>query len=71
MKNLQNESGTDRVVRLFAFVGAALAGYYTRGNIQKVWIAVAAIALISGLSGFSLFYKLVGVNTLKRRKGGS
>ena len=66
MKNLQNENRTDRIIRLLVAIGAAITGYYSQGTTGYICLVVAAIALISSLSGFSLFYKLVGINTLKR-----
>jgi len=66
MKNLQNENRTDRVVRLLVAISAVTAGYYTHGDARDFWLAVTAIAVISSLSGFSLFYRLVGLKTLKR-----
>lgn len=60
----QNESNTDRLIRLGVMIGADIGAYESQGTIQVVWLIIAAIALISGFSGFSLFYKLVGINTL-------
>lgn len=66
MKKLQNESKTDRAVRFLIAIVTAIASYYTHGITRDVWLIVTAIALISSLSGFSLFYALVGIKTLKR-----
>lgn len=68
MKNWQNENTTDRVIRFLVAIGAAIAAYYSHGTTRDVWLVVTAIALISSLSGFSLFYKLVGIKTLKGQK---
>lgn len=66
MKNLQNENRADRVIRFFVALAAVAVAYYTHGTAKDIWLVVAAIALISSLSGFSLFYKLVGISTLKK-----
>lgn len=68
MKYLQNENKVDRVIRFLVTVCAGSAAVYSHGTIRDVWMVVAAIALISSLSGFSLFYWLVGIKTLKGQK---
>lgn len=66
MKNWQNENKTDRVIRFFVALVTAFIAYYTGGTARDIWVVVAAIALISSLSGFSLFYKIIGISTLKK-----
>jgi hypothetical protein len=66
MKNLQNENKTDRLLRVVLAVIAAAIGYNSSGTTKIVCLIIAVVALISGLTGFSLFYKLVGINTLKK-----
>lgn len=66
MKNLRNENYVDRIIRFYVAIAAAVVVRYTHGGARYFWLVVAIIALISSLSGFSLFYKLVGISTLKK-----
>ncbi len=68
MKNIQNENVVDRIIRFLVAAGTAIAALYSHGAARNLWIVVVAIALISSLSGFSLFYWLIGIKTLRERK---
>jgi hypothetical protein len=68
MKKWQNESRTDRIVRLIIALVTGFAAVYSHGNIMVFWWVVCAIAATSGLTGFALPYKLLGISTLKKHR---
>lgn len=68
MKQWQNESHNDRIIRLIIALIAAFAALNAHGGIMVFWWAVSVIALVTGLSGFALPYKLLGISTLKKQK---
>jgi len=67
MCKIQKNEGTwDRVMRfLLAFI-AFFWAYSMTGTWAIVLYVVAAIALITSLTGFCGLYKLLGINTLKK-----
>ncbi len=66
LKKIQNESQQDRMIRLVLGVVLALAGYFFfSGTIQIVVYVLSVIALVTGLTGFCLLYKIFGIKTLK------
>jgi Inner membrane protein YgaP-like, transmembrane domain len=68
MKKWQNESRTDRMIRLVVALAAAFGALNSHGSVMIFWWVVCAIAAISGLSGFALPYKLFGISTQKKPK---
>lgn len=66
LKNLQNESKTDRLVRIVLAVILALVTYlFTTGVLQIVLYVASFILLFTGVTGFCLIYKLFGIKTNK------
>ncbi len=62
----QNVGPVDRIIRIvlaiaFAYGAVALSGAW-------VWVlgVLAAVALITGLTGFCPLYRLLGINTNRR-----
>ncbi len=67
LKKLQNESFLDRVVRFLVAVVLAFVAYsYFSGPVQIVLYLLAAIALVTSLTGFCLIYKVLKIQTLKK-----
>jgi hypothetical protein len=66
MNSFQNTGGVDRVIRFVIAIVAAIAAYYTHGWVRIVWIVITVIMLLSGSTGFTLPYKLFGINTKKK-----
>lgn len=60
---MANESSTDRVLRLIAAIIFFFLATYSAGILQIILYIVAAILLITGITGFCLLYKLLGINT--------
>ncbi len=64
LKNWQNESTADRVIRLFiSLVLAGTATFLFNGVAQAVLYVLSAVAFITGLSGVCLPYKIFGFKT--------
>lgn len=62
----QNESEMDKNIRLAVGITALLLGIFTfTGTLQVVALIVATLGIFTGLSGFCLIYKLLGINTKK------
>jgi hypothetical protein len=59
----QNEGGFDRVLRIVLSVALAGAAYATAGTARTVLFVLAAVSLITGLTGFCLLYRLLGIST--------
>jgi hypothetical protein len=55
-----NEGTIDRVVRVILGVALAYIGYLTGGVWGIVLYVLAAVALVTGFTGFCLLYKLFG-----------
>jgi uncharacterized membrane protein HdeD (DUF308 family) len=62
----QNESNLDKKIRLVVGVVALLlAMFVLTGTVQTVAYVVGVIAILTGLTGFCLLYKLFGIKTKK------
>jgi len=62
----QNESKLDKNIRLTIGVIALSLGIFTlNGTLQIVALAVGALGIFTGLTGFCLLYKLLGIKTSK------
>ena len=63
---IQNESETDRVLRVVMGVILILVAYSTVVGIWQIGLYVLGVLLtVTGLTGFCLIYKLLGVSTQK------
>lgn len=63
---IQNEGEIDRLIRVVAGVIMALIGYSSDLGVWRiVFFLVGGVLLLSGLFGWSLFYKLTGISTKK------
>lgn len=66
-KKYQNESPTDRIIRLVLGVILAITAFaFLSGIAQIIVYVLAAIALFTGLTGFCMIYKILGISTLKK-----
>jgi len=64
MKNLQNESKADRIIRTIAGLLMFFLSYrYFSGTIQAIGFIVGAILIFTGLTGFCLIYKILKIKT--------
>lgn len=63
-----NENALDRVVRAVLGIALLAAGLMMAGPLKWVLLALAAVALITALTGFCLLYQILGINTNKRPK---
>ncbi|HEY5277203.1 MAG TPA: DUF2892 domain-containing protein [Coriobacteriia bacterium] len=61
-----NEGTIDRVVRVILGVALAYIGYLTGGVWGIVLYVLAAVALVTGFTGFCLLYKLFGDFSTKK-----
>jgi uncharacterized membrane protein HdeD (DUF308 family) len=60
----QNESSTDRIIRVVIGIVILLAGaFWLTGLIQTIAYVVGVIALITGIIGFCGLYALLGIST--------
>jgi uncharacterized membrane protein HdeD (DUF308 family) len=60
----QNESSTDRIIRVVIGVIALLVGaFWMTGPTQTVAYVIGAIALITGVIGFCGLYAIFGIST--------
>jgi len=60
----QNESPTDRMIRVVIGIVALVAGLFLfSGTVQIVAYVIGAIALITGIIGFCGIYALLGIST--------
>jgi hypothetical protein len=59
-----NESALDRAIRIFVGLFLLFATTLLFGAWQWVFGAASALLLLTGSTGFSPLYHLVGVNTL-------
>lgn len=67
MSSWVNEGATDRMIRIFLAVVLAVVGMFSYGAWTVVLYVLAILSLLTGLSGFCLLYKVVGLNTAKHR----
>jgi hypothetical protein len=62
----QNESDIDKKIRLFVGIVALLAGMFVfTGTIQIVALVIGILGIFTGLTGFCLLYKILGIKTKK------
>jgi len=62
----QNESNLDKNIRLaIGTIALLLAIFAFTGTLQILALIVAAMGIITGLTGFCGFYKLLGISTKK------
>jgi len=62
----QNESSLDKNIRLGVGVVALLLGIFAfTGALQIVALIIGALGIFTGLTGFCLIYKLLGIKTNK------
>jgi uncharacterized membrane protein HdeD (DUF308 family) len=60
----QNESSTDRIIRVVIGIVALLAGaFWLTGPIQTAAYVIGVIALITGVIGFCALYAIFGIST--------
>ena len=65
----QNESSTDRLIRVIIGIVALLAGlFWLSGTLQVVAYVVGAISLITGIIGFCGLYAILGISTKSVKK---
>ena len=60
-----NESSTDRIIRAVAGVVLLAIALFavTNTTLKVILIILAAVALITALTGFCLIYRLLGIST--------
>jgi len=63
-----NESALDRIIRALLGIALLAAGLLMAGLIKWALLALAAISLITAITGFCLLYKIFGINTNKKPK---
>lgn len=62
----QNESNLDKNIRLGVGSVALLLGIFAfSGTIQIVALVIGVLGIFTGISGFCLVYKLLGIKTNK------
>ena len=60
----QNESKLDKNIRLAVGVISLLAGIFVfTGVLQVATLAIGVLGIFTGLTGFCLIYKLLGIKT--------
>ncbi len=66
MKLSRNEGTPDRIIRvvLGVVLGAALVAGVVTGPLAYVGLVVAAVLLVTGLTGFCPLYAVLGLRTL-------
>ncbi|BAL80142.1 YgaP family membrane protein [Caldisericum exile] len=62
-----NEGNVDRIIRIIIGVVLILLSVFAQINptLKVIFIIIGVIALITGLTGFCLAYKLLGISTRK------
>lgn len=59
-----NENKTDRTIRLVVGVVSLIAGLLVlTGTAQIIALIIAFLGLFTGLTGFCLLYRLLGIST--------
>lgn len=62
----QNESKNDRLIRIIAGALITIFSYlFVTGFLQLVLLIIGIILVFTGLTGFCLIYKLLGIKTKK------
>ena len=65
----QNESVTDRVIRvIFGIILLAVGRYDMGGTVQIVSYVLGAILLVTGAVGYCALYQLFGISTNSKKK---
>jgi uncharacterized membrane protein HdeD (DUF308 family) len=65
----QNESSTDRIIRIVIGTIALMAGFFLlTGTAQIIAYIVGVIALLTGIVGFCGLYALLGISTKSVKK---
>lgn len=63
----QNESELDKKIRLIVGVIALLLAIFVfTGTFQMISMIIGVLGIFTGLTGFCLLYKLLGIKTNKR-----
>ncbi|MFZ2125712.1 MAG: DUF2892 domain-containing protein [Candidatus Saccharimonadales bacterium] len=62
-----NESTTDRITRIVLGIILILTGWliFSNDTIGIILDVLGAIALVTGITGFCMLYKVFGINTKK------
>jgi len=61
-----NESKLDKNIRLFIGILSLLLGIFVfTGTLQIIALIIAALGIITGLTGFCLIYKIFKISTKK------
>lgn len=64
----KNESKADRGIRIVVGIIAFILGYFVlKGIASIVALVIAGLAIFTGVTGFCALYKLLGINTLKKK----
>jgi len=61
-----NESRFDRIIRIVLGIVFVVAAIGTHGGWSILLYVLGIIALLTGLTGFCLVYRLFGINTRKK-----
>ena len=65
----QNESSTDRIIRVIIGIFALIAGFsWLSGTPQIIACVVGAVALLTGIVGFCAIYAILGISTKTAKK---
>ncbi|MDZ7374137.1 MAG: DUF2892 domain-containing protein [candidate division KSB1 bacterium] len=63
----KNEGLADRVIRILAgIILLYLATALLKGTVAVILGVIGVILLVTGITGFCLLYKLLGISTLKQ-----
>ncbi len=68
MKDIKNENKIDRIIRFVVAILTGIVVYFSHGIVKDIWLVITIIALLSSLTGFSLFYKIIGIRTNHKTK---
>ncbi len=65
-----NEGSTDRIIRLILGVVLIIIGWALLGNnaLGIILDIIGVILIVTGITGFCVLYKVLGMNTLKAPK---
>lgn len=66
---ITNEGTNDRLIRIIVgFISLAAGLTVLTGLSQTIAIIIGILGLFTGLKGFCLLYRLLGISTINRRK---
>lgn len=65
MKSFVNEGASDRWIRIVLGIILLAAGIMTSHALSILLYVVGAVALLTGVFGFCIIYRLFGVNTCR------